>query len=166
MLFNLLIMTSIFQRTFHHLLSACILGGVHYRSQTCPVFSPWRIPLHSQQATWREVLLELRPQERLLHWPPCPPQQHPCWPTACPHSSVDFLDLPTWQKGGTTASKVSSTAPTRRSGALWMYSSSNIHSHSSPSKSRWQLLSYDFNMTVTPFFLIFKNFRKFDLYFV
>ena len=44
--------------------------------------------------------------------------------------SADFLDPPTWRKGGTTVSKVLSTAPTRRSGASWMHSSWNIHSQS------------------------------------
>ena len=45
----------------------------------------WRIPLHSQQATWRDYLLELRPQERWLHWPPCPHS-----PTSCPQQQVEL----------------------------------------------------------------------------
>ena len=45
--------------------------------------------------------------------------------------SADVLDPPTWRKGGTTASRVSSLAPTRRSGAnSWMHQSWNIHSQS------------------------------------
>ena len=35
---------------------------------------------------------------------------------------ADFLNPPTWRKGGTTASRVSSPAPTRQSGASWMHS--------------------------------------------
>ena len=120
LLFNLLIIASNFQRTFHHFLSA--------------------------NNTLRDDA-SLPPPPPLLPSPlPHPQSTSPSTPMLIPSSTsldgtsgmppfADFIDPPTCRKGGTTASKVLSTVPNRLSGNLWMHSSSNTHLQS------WRLWS-------------------------